>query len=111
MGHSRPPETAEEGQGPFTTGFSEQEKISNSDTLQVLLQMESGVVSYNCCVFQMVFLTQIPQHLILFSQEEPDDGVYPLHNGVEISGVGINQRATALEKIRLLHKKASKLVA
>ena len=66
---------------------------------------------------QLSDFTQIPQHLILYSQLDTketlvDDEplIYPKHNGIDISGLGIDQRATALEKIRLLHKKASKLV-
>ena len=66
---------------------------------------------------QLPDFAQIPQHLILYSQLDTretlvDDEplIYPKHNGIDISGLGIDQRATALEKIRLLHKKASKLV-
>lgn len=63
-------------------------------------------------------ITQVPQYLIMYFKtvaeiaEIPEDEplVYPLHNGIEISGLGIDQRATKLERIRLLHKKASKLV-
>lgn len=60
---------------------------------------------------------QVPQHLILYSQLDAKETVvddepliYPKHNGIDISGLGIDQGETALEKTRLLHKKASKLV-
>jgi len=43
---------------------------------------------------------------------DPEDEplIYPLHNGIEISAVSIDEQATVKDKLRMLHKKASKLV-
>lgn len=58
--------------------------------------------------------TQVPLSYILYPQlKEPLDdklSIYPMHNGIDITGLSIDQRSTALERIRLLHKKASKSV-
>ena len=76
--------------------------------------MESGTELLIILYSYRFLNTQVPLHFILYSNlKEPiDDGlsIYPMHNGIDITGLSIDQRSTALERIRLLHKKASKLV-
>jgi len=54
----------------------------------------------------------VPEHLILFAQVDPEDEtlIYPLHNGIEVRGVAVDEQASVRDKLKMLHKKASKLV-
>ena len=43
MGYGRFAEATEESQGSYVKGVPEQKKINNTDALQVILQVESGM--------------------------------------------------------------------
>jgi len=58
------------------------------------------------------FTKQVPEHLIKFPPVDPEEEplIYPPHNGIDVRGVSIDQQSTVRDKLRMLHKKASKLV-